>query len=176
MVLFVVRKLILQTRMRSHTVRLDVWFLVRPFDYFHTACVRTAKALARLRGCAGSPEPWLVACVISTIISWADSVNMRGTLQYLSWYVTDSSRKNSFENSATLKITVNIIEMILYYGRVIYYQVGAGYILTDTVNNMKYSNKTKKKKKAVKIRKCIHVYSHSCKQKMAFYLFVVRFR
>ena len=30
------------------------------------SCVRTAKALARLRGCAGSPEPSLVAYVIST--------------------------------------------------------------------------------------------------------------
>ena len=29
-----------------------------------------AKALARLRTCAGSPEPLLVAYVISTIISW----------------------------------------------------------------------------------------------------------
>ena len=46
---------------------------VGPFVYFHTSCVRTAKALARLRGCAGSPEPSLVAYVISTIISWAAS-------------------------------------------------------------------------------------------------------
>ena len=40
---------------------------------FHTLCVRTAKALARLCGCAGSPEPSLVAYVISTIIWWAGS-------------------------------------------------------------------------------------------------------
>ena len=33
--------------------------------------MRTAKCLARLRGCTGSPEPLLVAYVISTIISWA---------------------------------------------------------------------------------------------------------
>ena len=39
----------------------------------HTSCVRTAKALARLRGCAGSPPPSLIAYVISTIISWAGS-------------------------------------------------------------------------------------------------------
>ena len=37
--------------------------------YFHTSCVRTAKALARLCGCAGSPELSLVAYVMSTIIS-----------------------------------------------------------------------------------------------------------
>ena len=73
MVLFVLHKLILQTRMPSHPVGQDVWFLVGPFVYFHTSCLRTAKALARLRGCAGSPESSLVAYVISTIISWAGS-------------------------------------------------------------------------------------------------------
>ena len=80
MALFVLRKLILQTRMRSHPVGLDVWFLVGPFVYFHTSCVRTMKALARLRGCAGSPEPSLVAYMISTIISWAGSIT-----NYLRW-------------------------------------------------------------------------------------------
>ena len=35
--------------------------------------MRTAKALAGLRGCAGLPEPSLVAYAISTIISWAGS-------------------------------------------------------------------------------------------------------
>ena len=69
----VLRKLILQTCLRSHPIGLDVWVLVRPFVYFHTLCVRTAKALARLRGCARSPEPSLVAFVISTIISWVGS-------------------------------------------------------------------------------------------------------
>ena len=73
--LFVLRKLILQTRMPSYPVGLDVFFLVWPFVYFHTSCVRTAKALARLRGCAGSPEPSLVAYAISTIISWTGSNN-----------------------------------------------------------------------------------------------------
>ena len=73
MALFVLCKRILQTRMHSHPVRLDVWFLVGPFVFFHTSCVRTTKALARLRGCAGSPEPSLFAYVISTIILWAGS-------------------------------------------------------------------------------------------------------
>ena len=74
MILFVHRTLILQTRMSSHPVGIDAWFFVGPFVYFHTSCVRTAKALARLRRCAGSPEPSLIAYVISTIISWAGSV------------------------------------------------------------------------------------------------------
>ena len=70
---FVLRKLVLQARIRSHPVGLAVWFLVGSFVYFNTSCVRTAKALARLRGCASSTEPSLVAYVISTIISWAGS-------------------------------------------------------------------------------------------------------
>ena len=40
---------ILQMHMRSHSVGLDVWFLI----YCHTSCVRIAKALARLCGCTG---------------------------------------------------------------------------------------------------------------------------
>ena len=72
-VIFVLRKLILQTHIGSHLVELHVWFLVGPFAYFHTWCVRTAKALARLQECTGSPEPSLVAYVISTITSWAGS-------------------------------------------------------------------------------------------------------
>ena len=46
MALFDLRKNILQTRMHSHPVGLDVWVLVGPFVYFHTSCVRTVKALA----------------------------------------------------------------------------------------------------------------------------------
>ena len=47
------------------------YLLVKPFVYFHTSWVRTAKAVARLCQCTGSPEPSLVTYVISTIISWA---------------------------------------------------------------------------------------------------------
>ena len=81
MAFFVLRKLFLQSRMRSHPMGLDVWFLVGHFVYFQTSCVRTAKALASLRGCAGSPEPSLVAYVISTIISWAGSFHFVSTKQ-----------------------------------------------------------------------------------------------
>ena len=75
--IFVLHKLILQTRMHSHPVGLDVWFFfVKLFIYFHTLCVQTAKALARLRACAGSPEHSVVAYVASAIISWAGSFNL----------------------------------------------------------------------------------------------------
>ena len=77
------RKLILQTRMRSHPEGLDVRFSFGPFVYFHTSCVLTVKALARLRGCAGSPEPSLVAYVISTNISWAGSFDVVSGLRNL---------------------------------------------------------------------------------------------
>ena len=73
MALFVLGKFILQMLMHNHPVGLDVWFLVGLFIYFHPSCVRTAKALARLRRCTGLPQPSLVAYVVSTIISWAGS-------------------------------------------------------------------------------------------------------
>ena len=67
--LFILRKLILQTRMRSYPVGLDVWFLVRPLMYFHTTRVRTAKALARMRRLA-----WAIAgCLCDkyhNLMSW----------------------------------------------------------------------------------------------------------
>ena len=76
MALLVLRKLILQTRMRSHPVGLDVWCLVGPFVYFHISCVRTAKALATLRECA----------VISTIISWTGSFGVFGSQKNNVWF------------------------------------------------------------------------------------------
>ena len=66
MALITLRKLILQTTMHSNPLGLHVWYLVRPFVYFHTLCVRIAKALARLRGCPVSPEPSLFAYAISS--------------------------------------------------------------------------------------------------------------
>ena len=56
--------------MRSHPVGLDVWFLVGPFVYFHTSCVRTAKALVRLCGCAVFPEPSRFAYKYHNLMSW----------------------------------------------------------------------------------------------------------
>ena len=84
MVLFILRKLILQMHVHSHPVGLEVWYSVGPYVYFHTSCVQTAKALARLHRCACSPEPSLVANVISTIISWAGSF-LVFWLKNLSW-------------------------------------------------------------------------------------------
>ena len=75
MVFFVLRKTHYSNDMRSHPVGLDL-FLVGPFFYFRTSCVRIAKALVRLRWCAGSLEPSLVAYVISTIISWAGPIKV----------------------------------------------------------------------------------------------------
>ena len=54
--------------------------------YFHTSFVRTAKALARLRGCAGSPEPSLVAYICDkyhNLMSWlisASEVDLSSTI------------------------------------------------------------------------------------------------
>ena len=46
-------------------------------------CVRTAKVLARLRGCAGSPKPSLAAYVISITISWLAQLLLYAILKKL---------------------------------------------------------------------------------------------
>ena len=76
---------------RACAAWLDVWFLVRPFVYFHTSCVRTAKALARLRGCAGSPEPSLVAYVLRTIIHELSHFCVAALSELRLWYIQDSN-------------------------------------------------------------------------------------
>ena len=112
----ILRKLILQTRMCSHPVGLHVWILVGPFVYFHTSCVRTAKALARLRGCAGSPEPSLVAYVISTIISWAGS---KEQLTYICKHrrITFYNLVNTYSRAEKLQ-TSDYSECFSYLGEV----------------------------------------------------------
>ena len=94
MVLFVLLKLILQTRMRSHPVGLDRC-LIGPFIYFHTSCVRTAKAVMRLHGCEGSGDctdaqahlslRW--SPMWSTIISWAGSIGLFQQISVYMWPV-----------------------------------------------------------------------------------------
>ena len=105
MALFVLRKRILQTRMDSNPVGLDVWCLVRPFVYFHTSCVRTTMSLARLRGCAGWPEPSLVAYVIITKISCA------GSFMWLfqSWIALWSHRLGTSELDFILLVHILLI-------------------------------------------------------------------
>ena len=112
MVLFVLRKLIFQTRLRGHPVGLDVWFLVGLFVYFHT--VRIAKALARLRGCTGSPEPSLVAYVISTIISWAGSFHIsENEHQYLHSFMTFITNKGSNNIIKHLQLAMGLYNKML---------------------------------------------------------------
>ena len=72
MALFILHNIILQTRMLSHPVGLEVCFLVRPFVCFHISCVQK-----RRHRCAGLPKPSLVTYERSTITSWADSYVLR---------------------------------------------------------------------------------------------------
>ena len=40
------------------------WIIIWVFIYIHTLCMRAVKAMARMRICAGSPEPSLLANMI----------------------------------------------------------------------------------------------------------------
>ena len=50
-----------QLRMPSHSEGPGIWFSVWKFLLIHCLYEQAAKVLARLRGCAGSPEPSLLA-------------------------------------------------------------------------------------------------------------------
>ena len=58
----------------SHSVGQAIWLFVWSFLSFEILCERTAKALLRLRGFAGSPMWSLFACVISTVFTWTGSI------------------------------------------------------------------------------------------------------
>ena len=56
--------------MPSHSEEPGIWLSVWRFLLTHCLYERAAKVLARLRGCAGSPEPSLLAYAISTKFAW----------------------------------------------------------------------------------------------------------
>ena len=67
----VFRFVVLQIRMHCPLFWLLTCVFALSFLKAPATCLRTAKALARLRLCAVSPDPLLVAYVISTIFSCA---------------------------------------------------------------------------------------------------------
>ena len=62
--------------MSSHSEGPGIWFSVWRFLLIHCLYERAAKVLARLRGCAGSPEPSLLAWAISTKFAWRGPNNV----------------------------------------------------------------------------------------------------
>ena len=77
MALFVLRKLILQTCRRSHPVGLDVWYLVRPFVYFHTFMCANGEGSGETARMCSLAWAFAFAYAISTMISWTGSNNVR---------------------------------------------------------------------------------------------------
>ena len=104
-----VRVEIRQTRMHSCSIEPEMWRCVWSFLLFHkhVLCERTAKALARQRGCAGSPEPSLVTYVMSTFFSWVGSIYFdRGMCKphknECVWYIQTHPSWNVFARSDIL--------------------------------------------------------------------------
>ena len=56
--------------MPSHSEGPGIWLSVWRFLMTHCMYERAANVLARLRGCAGSPEPSLLTWAISTKFAW----------------------------------------------------------------------------------------------------------
>ena len=60
--------------MPSHSEGPGIWLSVWRFLLTHCLYQRAAEFLARLRGCAGSPEPSLLAYAISTKFAWRGTI------------------------------------------------------------------------------------------------------
>ena len=82
-----------QLRMPSHSEGPGIWLSVWRFPLIHCLYVQAAKVLSRLRGCAGSPEPSLLAQAISTKITW------RGPyIDFKAWFKTLFKLLNLIQN------------------------------------------------------------------------------
>ena len=62
--------------MPRHSEGPGIWLSVWRFLLTHCMYERAAEVLARLRGCAGSPEPSLLAYAISTRFAWRGPNNL----------------------------------------------------------------------------------------------------
>ena len=67
-------------RMPSHSDEPGIWLSVWRFLLTHCLYERAAEVLARLRGCAGSPEPSLLAYAISTKFALRGPYNISESL------------------------------------------------------------------------------------------------
>ena len=71
--------------MPSHSEGPGIWLSVCRFLLTHCLYERAAEVLARLRGCAGSPEPSLLAQTISTKFAWRGPYNLNKFKWVTSW-------------------------------------------------------------------------------------------
>ena len=87
--------------MPSHSEEPGIWLSVWRFLLTHCLYERAAKVLARLRGCAGSPEPSLLAQAISTKFAW------RGPYCKFTVFAYTRSRPVLVKNMIILAANVN---------------------------------------------------------------------
>ena len=108
MELMIFRVVVLQMHMRSpllgYTYAAFAWSFLR----VSATCLRRAKPLARLRLCAGSPEPLQVAHVMSTLFSYAGSIREKQKARSLNeeidlsyWYWQNLQTADQSEHSQT---------------------------------------------------------------------------
>ena len=106
-----------QLRMPSHSEEPGIWLSVWRFLLIHCLYAQATKVLARQRGCAGSPEPSLLAWAISTKFAWCGpnhgedcslSKQKSLILTFTIWSCLNIYKRNS---NAILYICVTIIEL-----------------------------------------------------------------
>ena len=83
--------------MPSHSERPVIWLSVWKFLLTHCLYERAAEVLARLRECAGSPEPSLLAYTISTKFAWrGPNMNCISKLESAPFRMSLVTRKSVF--------------------------------------------------------------------------------
>ena len=81
----------------------DFWLDFSSTSILHVCEQRRLWAVARLQWCAGLPEPSLVACVISSIISWAGSF-----VTFWNWTESWSERGRKNKPNHEMPLNINL--------------------------------------------------------------------
>ena len=117
--------------MPSHSEGPEIWLSVWRFLLTHCLYEWAPKVLARLRGCAGSPEPSLLAWAISTKFAWRgphlidynkltfgdDIIGENELLIYYMWATTWQNQQNECARSEDSDQTGRMPRLIWVFAR-----------------------------------------------------------
>ena len=115
-----------QLRMPSHSEGPGIWLSVWRFLLTHCLYERAAEVLARLRGCAGSPEPSLLAEAISTKFAWRGPYDIKN-INYFFFYYQFRQWKSLWNvrsfaclfDTQIIRHSVDLSLIFTYYQRVV---------------------------------------------------------
>ena len=122
--------------MPSHSEEPGIWLSVWRFLLTHCLYERAAKVLARPRGCAGSPEPSLLAYAISTKFAWRGPITAIFLVSEFSGFfsgIFSSSNIKTWQKKRT-KDVLFLYQNLVYFDRgVIFAWFTAGQSIDEAV-------------------------------------------